>query len=255
MSTAPRITLKVEDGIAWVTLANGANKNAMDIQFCREFAQTMVACETNPGARVIVIRAEGDFFGVGGDIRNFVDNKHRVHEHVLDMATQIHVGILAMRRAAAPVICAVNGMAAGGSFSLVCGTDVVIARRSAKFAPAFTKSGFTPDAGGTWFFPRIAGWRKAYWIMATNPVLTAEQAEQIGLVTQVVDDDKLDSTVSALARQFADMPPGALGGLKRLFQDSETTPLDQHLNAEARSIAAQCANPAILARLDAFFKK
>jgi 2-(1,2-epoxy-1,2-dihydrophenyl)acetyl-CoA isomerase len=250
-----RIKFSAADGIARIRLANPAGRNAMDLQFCQQFGQAAIACETDPSIKVILIEAEGDFFSVGGDINSFVANKDRVHSHVLDMATQIHIGVAGLRRAAAPVIAAINGMTAGGAFSLIAGADVVIAKRSAKFNPAFTKTGLTPDAGGTYFFPRVAGFRKAFWIMATNPTLTAEQAAEIDLVTKVVDDDVFEEEVEKLVHQFADSAPGALAGLKALFRSSISNTLDDQLNLEARSIAARCADPQTLERLIGFLNK
>jgi 2-(1,2-epoxy-1,2-dihydrophenyl)acetyl-CoA isomerase len=250
-----RIKFSVADKVARITLANPAGKNVMDLQFCRELGQAAIACETNPDIKVILIEAEGDVFSMGGDINSFVANKDRIHAHILDMATQIHIGVAGLRRAAAPVIAAVNGMAAGGAFSLLAGCDVVIAKRSAKFNSAFTKTGLTPDAGGTYFFPRVAGFRKAFWIMATNPTLTADQAAEIDLVTQVVDDEVFVEEVEKIVRQFADSAPGALAGLKALFRSSLTNTLDDQLNLEARSIAARCADPETLERLMGFLNK
>jgi 2-(1,2-epoxy-1,2-dihydrophenyl)acetyl-CoA isomerase len=255
MTAEPRIKFSVADKVARITLANPAKYNAMDLRFCQEFGRAAIACETDPTIKVILIEAEGEMFSVGGDIVDFVAHKDQIHPHVLDMATQIHIGVAGLRRAAAPVIAAVNGMAAGGAFSLVAGADVVIAKRSAKFNAAFTKSGLTPDAGGTYFFPRVAGFRKAFWIMATNPTLSADQAAEIDLVTKVVDDDKFAEEVERIVRQFADSAPGALAGLKSLFRSSLTNTLDDQLNLEARSIAARCADPATLERLAAFVEK
>jgi len=250
-----RIKFSIENRVARLTLANPAGKNVMDLQFCHELGQAAIACEINPDIKVILIEAEGDVFSMGGDINSFVANKDRVHAHILDMATQIHIGVAGLRRAAAPVIAAVNGMAAGGAFSLLAGCDVVIAKRSAKFNPAFTRTGLTPDAGGTYFFPRVAGFRKAFWIMATNPTLTAEQAAEIDLVTQVVDDEIFRDEVETLVRKFADAPNGALSGLKALFRASLTNTLDDQLNLEARSIAARCADPETMERLIGFLNK
>jgi 2-(1,2-epoxy-1,2-dihydrophenyl)acetyl-CoA isomerase len=253
--TDKRIKFSVADGIARITFANPSRNNAMDMQFCHELGQVGIACETTPDIRVIVVDAEGEMFSVGGDIDNFVANKHRVHPHILDMATQIHIGVAALRRAPAPVIMSIQGMAAGGAFSFVAGADVVIAGRSAKFNSAFTRSGLTPDAGGTYFFPRVAGYRKAFWIMATNPTLTAEQAEQIGLVSIVVDDDKLVAETEKVARQFADMPSEALCRLKTLFRASLDNSLDEQLSLEARSVSSIAATPTTLAKLEAFVAK
>src|SRR5579872_5660026 len=177
-----RVSLSIADGIARMAFVNPENYNAMDLKFCAEFSRACLEAEIHPDARVILITAQGDVFSPGGDITDMVAHKDDVHAHVLDMATRIHIGVLSLARAPAPVIAAVNGTAAGGAFSLVAGCDVVIAKKSAKFNSAFTRSGFTPDAGGTYWFPRVAGGRKAFWIMATNPTLTADQAAEIGLV-------------------------------------------------------------------------
>jgi 2-(1,2-epoxy-1,2-dihydrophenyl)acetyl-CoA isomerase len=255
MADAPRIKFSITDGVARITLANPTGYNVMDMSFCRELGKAAIACETNPDIRVILIDAEGDVFSMGGDIQTFIAEKDRVNAYVLEMATQIHIGVAGLRRAAAPVIAAINGTCAGGAFSLIAGADVVIAKRSAKFNPAFTKWGLTPDAGGTYFFPRVAGWRKAFWIMATNPSLTAEQAAEIDLVTKVVDDDTFRDEVEKLVRQFADAAPGGLAGLKALFRSSMTNTLDDQLNLEARSVAARCADPRTMARLEGFLNK
>lgn len=250
-----RIRLTVADKVARIIFINPAKYNAMDQKFCQELSKAAIACEVNPEIKAIVIEAEGDVFSPGGDITDFVAHKDHIHAHVLDMATEIHIAVLSLRRAPAPVIAAVNGMTAGGAFSLICGADVVIAKKSAKFNVAFTRSGLTPDAGGTYFFPRVVGFRKAFWIMATNPTLTADQAAEIGLVSQVVEDDKFREEVDRVARLFADSAPGALAGLKKLLHSSLTATLDEQLNAEARSISALCATPATLERLIAFVEK
>jgi 2-(1,2-epoxy-1,2-dihydrophenyl)acetyl-CoA isomerase len=250
-----RIRLTIADKIARMTFVNPKGYNAMDLKFCNEFSEAALACEIDPDVKVIVIGAEGDVFSPGGDITDFVAHKDDIHAHILDMATRIHIGVLSLRRAPAPVIAAVNGMTAGGAFSLVAGADVVIAKKSAKFNSAFTRSGLTPDAGGTYFFPRVVGSRKAFWIMATNPMLTADQAAEIGLVSQVVEDDKFEEEVERVARLFADSVPGALAGLKALLRSSLTSTLDEQLNAEARSISSLCAAPATLERLIAFVEK
>jgi 2-(1,2-epoxy-1,2-dihydrophenyl)acetyl-CoA isomerase len=255
MADPPRIKFSVTDGVARITLANPTGYNVMDMSFCRELGQAAIACETNPDIKVILIDAEGDVFSMGGDIQTFVAEKDRVHAYVLEMATQIHIGVAGLRRASAPVIAAVNGTCAGGAFSLIAGADVVIAKRSAKFNPAFTKWGLTPDAGGTYFFPRVAGFRKAFWIMATNPTLTAEEAAEIDLVTLVVDDDKFKDEVERVTRQFAGAAPGGLAGLKALFRASLSNNLDDQLNLEARSVSARCADPRTMERLVGFLSK
>src|SRR5690606_10504128 len=105
---------------------------------------------------------------------------------------------LALNRLAAPVVAAVNGMAAGGGFSLVCMSDLAIATRSARFNFAYTRSALTTDGGATWFLPRLVGLQRAFDILATNPTLDAEEAARLGIIARVVDDDRFETEVEAL---------------------------------------------------------
>jgi 2-(1,2-epoxy-1,2-dihydrophenyl)acetyl-CoA isomerase len=254
MSIRP-IELQVADGVARITLTNPQNYNCIDLEFTRELAAAATKCAADPGIRAILIAAQGDVFCVGGDIKDFIANKHRSREHLLEMASTFHLAVTHLRSAAAPVILALNGMAAGGGFSLVCGADLVIAKRSAKLNSAYTRSGLTPDGGGTFFLPRIVGIRKAFDIMATNPTLSADQAYELGIVSRVVDDAEFDAEVEKAVRGIADMIPEALASLKALLNASPSAALQQQLAAEAQSLAKISANPATLDRLSAFLNK
>jgi len=254
MSARP-IELTVADGIARITLANPQNYNCIDLEFARGLAAAATQCAADPTVRAIVIAAQGDVFCVGGDIKDFMANRHRSREHLLEMASNFHVGVTLLRNAAAPVILALNGMAAGGGFGLVCGADLVIAKRSAKLNSAYTRSGLTPDGGSTFFLPRIVGIRKAFDLMATNPTLTADQAYELGIVSRVVDDADFDAEVEKVVRGVAEMIPEALASLKALLNASASAALQQQLAAEAESISKIAANPATLDRLSAFLNK
>lgn len=254
-STASRIAFSRDGAIVRLTLANPGGRSAVDLQFCREFAAAAAECEAARDAAVILLSAEGEAFSVGGDIREFVARKEEIEAHGRLMATTLHEGILRLRRAAAPLVVAVNGVAAGAGFSLVCGADLVIAARSARFTSAYTRSGLTPDGGGTWFLPRIVGARRAFELMALNPVLDAEQAAALGLVSRVVDDADLAREAEAVAQQLAALPSGALAGLKSLLRASEHASLSDQLEAEADSIARLLAAPSTMARLEAFLSR
>lgn len=115
--------------------------------------------------------------------------------------------------------------------------DLAIAGRSAKFTPAYTGVGLTPDAGCTFLLPRAVGYKRAMELMLTNRVLGAEEALDWGLVNQVVDDEKVDETAAALAARLASGPTGAFGRVKRLLAEAEPG-LEAQLGRESRSIAA-----------------
>ena len=143
-----------------------------------------------------------------------------------------------LARLDAPVIAAVNGTAAGAGLGLVLAADLAIATRSAKFAPAYTAVGLTPDAGCTFPAAACGGLQTYPGAAATNRVLDAQTALEWGLVNQVVDDDKLIETAAALAARLAAGPMGAFGGVKRLLADSQPG-FEAQLARESRSIAAR----------------
>jgi 2-(1,2-epoxy-1,2-dihydrophenyl)acetyl-CoA isomerase len=255
MISPSRVALEITGGLARITLINPPRHNAMDLQFCNELADAATRCSAAVELKAVLLAAEGDVFCVGGDIREFVANRERLHDHVLAMAAQFHAAVTRLYRLPAPLIVAVNGTAGGGGFSMVCAADLAIARRSAKLNPAYTRSGLTPDGGGTWFLPRIVGWRRAFEIFATNPTLSAEEACALGIVSRVVDDAAFDAEVAKLARQIEEAPADVLGALKKLVRQSLNASLEQQLEAEAASIAAQAALPATQNLLAAFFGK
>lgn len=140
-----------------------------------------------------------------------------------------------MRRLAAlpkPVICAVNGVAAGAGATLALGCDIVLAARSAKFVMAFSKLGPVPDCGGSWLLPRVNTRARAVGLLMLGDNLSAEQAAQWGMIWRVVDDAELKDTALAMARHFATQPTYGLGLIKKALQLSETNTLDQQLELE-----------------------
>ncbi|MFM9885753.1 MAG: enoyl-CoA hydratase/isomerase family protein [Burkholderiales bacterium] len=247
-----RIEFTRANGLARITIANEANSNALDHRFCREFAYVALETVADVSVRAVLIGARGKTFCVGGDLKDFLSNRERMRAHVLDMASSFHAAITHLRNGAAPVIIAVNGIAAGGGFSLVLNADLAIAKRSAKLVAAYTRSGLSPDGGGTWFLPRLVGLQKAFDLFATNPTLTADEALQLGMLSRVVDDDKFDAEVAKLVQSIIDSPPGALSSLKKLLRGSPSASFEQQLAAEAETIAESASRPSTLQKLDQF---
>lgn len=249
---AAKVELKIDDGVARIVLANPAGRNAVDLQCAREFAHAATQAAADPSVRAIVLQALGDFFCVGGDIQDFVANLSRIEVHVLEIASTVHVGVRQLVNAEAPFIVALGGVAGGGGFSLVCCADMVIAKRSARLTSAYTRSGLTPDAGATYFLPRLVGRRKAFEILAFDPTLTADEACALGLVNRVVEDGDFEAEIEKLMAALRAAPPGALAGLKRLLNQSDGQTLEAQLDAEARSIARQSASVETRALLQKF---
>lgn len=255
MMNDQRISLSIKDGIARLVMTGAARRNAVDLQWCREFAEATIACAADESIKVVVLSAEGDFFSVGGDIDNFIANRAHLRPHVLEMASLFHLGIMRLHQGAAPVISAVNGMAAGGGFSIALLGDIVLAKRSARFVAAYTNSGLSPDGGLTYNLPRLVGIRRAFELMALNTPLSAEQALDLGIITRVFDDASFEADVEAIVQQVAAMPVGALPALKKLMAASLDSSLQQQLDREAESVARLAASPATLEVLDAFLRR
>jgi 2-(1,2-epoxy-1,2-dihydrophenyl)acetyl-CoA isomerase len=120
-----------------------------------------------------------------------------------------------------PVVVAVNGVAAGGGFSLAMSGDIIVAARSASFIPVFSRIGLVPDLGSTWLLPRLIGRQRALDLMMLNEPLSAERAQEWGLVRQVFDDDRLLEEAMQLARRLAEGPTRALVAARLLMEESE----------------------------------
>jgi 2-(1,2-epoxy-1,2-dihydrophenyl)acetyl-CoA isomerase len=134
-----------------------------------------------------------------------------------------------------PVICAVNGVAAGAGANIALACDIVIAARSAKFIQSFANIGLIPDSGGTWSLPRLTGQARAMGLALTGEPLTAERAEAWGAIWKCVDDEKLGAEVDALAARFASAPTKGLAATKKLIRESATRTLAEQLDVERDS--------------------
>lgn len=247
-----RIDFTRKHGVARITIANEAASNALDHRFCREFASVALEAVADKETKAVLVQGRGKAFCVGGDLRDFLSQRHRMHAHVLDMATHFHTAIIQLRNGPAPLIIAVNGLAAGGGFSLVLNADMAIAKRSAKLVAAYSRTGLSPDGGGTWFLPRLVGLQKAFELFATNPTLTADEALQLGMLSRVVDDDSFNAEVEKLVESIVASPPGALAALKKLLRSSASASFEQQLVLEGELIAECASRPTTIANLDHF---
>lgn len=250
-----KLKFSIADGVARITLANPAGYNAVDRAVTQALRAAAVQCEVTPGLRCVVLGAEGKQFSVGGDLREFVRERANIQTHIREMTIDFHAAINVLNRLPVPVVAAVNGLAAGGGASLVCMTDLAIASRSSKFNFAYTRSGLTPDGGATYFLPRLVGAQRAFDILATNPTLSADEAQRLGIIARVVDDEVFAAEVEQLVKQLAGMPSDAVGNLKALLRAGLRNTLPEQLELEGSGIAALAATPGTAATLDAFLAR
>jgi 2-(1,2-epoxy-1,2-dihydrophenyl)acetyl-CoA isomerase len=185
----------------------------------------------DPSVRCVVVTGAGKGFCAGQDLKEF----GAVSASISDaLETTYHPNVRLVRSLAKPVLAAVNGPAAGAGLSFACACDVRVAAESATFVPGFIGIGLVPDAGGTWFVHRLLGFARAFEWMSSNRRLSAAEALEWGLVSEVVPDDTFGARVSDLAAEWADRPTLAIGRTKQLFEHAYTAALDEQLALEAR---------------------
>jgi 2-(1,2-epoxy-1,2-dihydrophenyl)acetyl-CoA isomerase len=171
------------------------------------------------------------------------------------MTQLFHAGLMRLAQGRAPVVSVVQGMAAGGGFSLAVSGDLVIASRQARFVTAYSRSGLTPDGGLTWLLPRVVGVRRAFELLALNETLDADQALAIGLVSRVCEHDQIENTVAQVVDRLLAMSPPALAGLKRLMALSAASSLAEQFEHESAMMADNLTRPETSAMLDAFLAR
>jgi len=181
--------------------------------------------------RAVVITGAGKGFCAGQDLNEF----GAVSDSIGDALEQTyHPNVRLVRSLAKPVIAAVNGPAAGAGLSFACACDLRVASSNATFVPGFVGIGLVPDAGGTWFVHRLLGFARAFEWMSTNRRLSAEEALEWGLVSEVVDTDAFEGRVAELAAEWATRPIASVGRTKQLFEHAHTAALDDQLALEAK---------------------
>jgi len=224
-------------GIATITLRRPASFNALDLQMSRELLDVANICSTDPAVRCVVLTGDGDkAFCAGGDVPGFVAAGDAVQRLIQDMTTNLHMAISRFAWMRAPVIAAVNGVAAGAGLSIMAFCDLAIAADTARFTSAYTRIGLTPDGSSTFFLSHLIGRRRAMELYFTNRTLSAAEALDWGLVNRVVPAADLAGEVAALARQLADGPTEAHGGIKRMLNLAATNSLETQMEVETRMI-------------------
>jgi 2-(1,2-epoxy-1,2-dihydrophenyl)acetyl-CoA isomerase len=248
------VTLTVEDRVATLTLNRPEAANALDPSLLHAFRDHAESLDDRDDVGVVLLKAAGKHFSVGGDLRFMHDAEDDVADAIYGLASTMHAGILALAELDAPVISVVRGAAAGGGMSLAIAADLVLAAETAHFTVAYTAIGFSTDGGSSWTLPRIVGHRKAIELALLNERVSAQKALELGLVTRVMPDDQLDAEAEQLAQRLAKGAIGAHGAVKRLLRWSSTTSFSKQLEDEAHTIAGLSAAPdgreGVLAFLD-----
>src|SRR5215510_5423338 len=226
------ILLDIADGAAHLTLNRPERLNSFTVQMHEEVAHALERVAKSD-ARVLVLTGAGRGFCAGQDLS---DRAVAPGGEGVDLGESLEKRYNPLIRRLTsfemPVICAVNGVAAGAGANIALACDIVIAARSAKFIQSFANIGLIPDSGGTWTLPRLAGQARAMGLALTGEPLTAERAEAWGMIWKCVEDDALQGEVDTLSAKFASAPTRGLAETKKLIRESGARPLTDQLERE-----------------------
>ncbi|NQZ87722.1 MAG: 2-(1,2-epoxy-1,2-dihydrophenyl)acetyl-CoA isomerase [Colwellia sp.] len=235
--TFETIIYQVNKGVATLTFNRPSTLNSFNTLMHEEVRQAMKDVRINKEVRCLVITAAGRGFCAGQDLS---DRSVAVTDEAPDLGESVEKNynplIRSIMTLEKPVICAVNGVAAGAGASIALACDIVIAARSAKFVQVFCKIGLVPDSGGTFNLPRALGLPRAKGLALLGDKLSAEQAMNWGMIWQCVDDEALMTETLTMAEHLATQPTKGLAMIKKLLNDSFSNPLHLQLELEKEAM-------------------
>ncbi|MEX2615172.1 MAG: enoyl-CoA hydratase-related protein [Alphaproteobacteria bacterium] len=231
------LLFEISGQVARITLNRPDAANSLNDDMARDLMLAAIRCDEDPAIRAVLLTGAGKMFSAGGDLKTFSRFGTETGARLKEITTCFHAAISRFTRMDAPLVIAVNGMAAGAGMSLAASGDLVLAARGARFTMAYTAAGLSPDGGSTWFLPRLIGLRRTQELMLTNRMLSAGEALEWGLVNRVVDDGALMKEAESLVEYLAGGATQALGMVKKMLVESFTNPLETQMELESRAIA------------------
>jgi len=249
------VHVELDRQVATVLLNRPETFNAFDLDMIELFASRISALAVDDSVRGIVISGEGKGFCAGGDLRwaHGFPNGPSPAFHTL--AARFHQAVLEIRRMSKPVIAAVNGIAAGGGFSLALACDLRVMDKSAILRQAYTSNGLCIDGGGTFMLPRLVGLARALEIVAFDKPISSEQALAWGLTTKVVEDGRSVEEAVKMAHELARGSLNSFGWTKQLLTDSFNMAFEAQIERERAGLCSCAAHPDGTEGLQAFVEK
>ena len=249
------IEIQQHDTIAEVDLNRPEAYNAFNYEMISQLAGHLPALASDTKVRAVVITGNGKAFCAGGDLKWALEYSNRPAGAFHTLAGQFHLAILEIRRMPKPVIAAINGVAAGGGFSLALACDLRVADNSAVLRQAYTSSGLCIDGGGSFTLPRLVGYARAIEIAAFDEPIPSSLAVEWGLVTKVAEDGQALEEAHGMAKQLALRSLNSFALTKKLITDSFNTSFETQLENERAALEACADHPDGLEGLNAFSEK
>ncbi|ELY3856125.1 2-(1,2-epoxy-1,2-dihydrophenyl)acetyl-CoA isomerase PaaG [Providencia huaxiensis] len=233
MTNQAMILATQENGVLTITLNRPDRLNSFNDEMHRQLSDAIKLAERDETIRCLVITGAGRGFCAGQDLN---DRNVSVGNETPDLGFSIETYynplIRRLTSLPKPIICAVNGVAAGAGAAIALAGDIVIAAKSASFIQSFCRLGLVPDSGGSWFLPQLAGHARAMGMALLGDKISAEQALQWGMIWQVTENEELSDTVNQLAMHLATQPTYGLGLIKKAIYAAATNTLDEQLDLE-----------------------
>ncbi|ABO11770.2 MULTISPECIES: 2-(1,2-epoxy-1,2-dihydrophenyl)acetyl-CoA isomerase PaaG [Acinetobacter] len=227
------IIAEEKNGVGYLTFNRPKALNSFNVDMHREVAEVLNQWTKNPEVRCVVISGEGRGFCAGQDLGDrVVDPNAEAPDLGYSIETYYNPLIKTIVNMPKPVICAVNGVAAGAGANIALACDLVIAAKSANFVQAFCRLGLVPDSAGTWFLPRAVGHARAMGLALLGDKLPAETAKEWGMIWDVVEDAELKTKVTELAERLAKQPTFGLSLIKKAIHQSSNNTFDEQVLLE-----------------------
>jgi len=234
--TYQTILFNTRDGVAQITLNRPEKLNSFNVQMHEEVRDALDRVERDTTLRVLLLTGAGRAFCAGQDL----SDRAVLSGEGVDLGTSIQNYyaplVRRLRALSMPVVCGVNGVAAGAGANLAFACDLVIAAKSASFIESFCKLGLIPDTGGTYFLPRLIGTARAMGFALLGDKISAEQAADWGLIWKAVDDAEFINSLTHIIEHLASAPTKGLARIKQAIYSSPDHSLDQQLDLERDSI-------------------
>jgi 2-(1,2-epoxy-1,2-dihydrophenyl)acetyl-CoA isomerase len=224
------ILFEIKDAVAIIRLNRPEKFNSFNREMALLLQEILDDCAANPAIRAIYLTGNGKSFCAGQDIGELTGENPPGFEVIL--SEHYNPIVTRIRNIEKPVVCAVNGVAAGAGANIALCCDVVLAAESASFIQAFSKIGLIPDSGGTFTLPRLIGFQKASALMMLGDKVTAAEAERMGMIYQYFPDAVFEAESFAIAKKLSDMPTKSLAFTKLALNTALTNSLEEQLKKE-----------------------
>lgn len=226
------VKFAIENSAAVITLNRPDVLNSFNLNMSNEVQAALKKCSEEESIRVVVLTGEGRAFCAGQDLAEAAPKDKPLADLGKILEECYNPIIKLIYEMEKPVIAGVNGIAAGAGANIALACDIIVASEKASFIQAFSKIGLVPDSGGTYFLPRLIGLQKASALMLLGDKISAQTAEQLGMIYKVYKEDEFETNLNLLAAQLAKMPTRGLALTKKALQKSFTNNLYQQLEVE-----------------------